>query len=92
MPDDNANIETAMCLWEAVQDGLQNNNPLVQRLIDEAGTVAARFTVASWIPECEAEWEKVKDDFDQPFDWEFCPAFLQRKLEGRYAQPSDPPR
>lgn len=81
-----ANAETAMCLWEAVQDGLRANEPLAVALIEEAGTVEARHTVIGWIAECEAEWEAARESDSEivPYDWGHCPAFLQRKLEERF--------
>jgi hypothetical protein len=75
-------IETAMCLWEAVQDGLRRDDPLFKALIEEGGTCAARHTVASWIAECDSAWE-ASEQVDC-FDWDFVPVFLRSKLEAHY--------
>lgn len=84
-----ANMETAMCLWEAVQDGLrtETQDALCVALIEESGTAEARHTVISWVPECEAEWEAAREAGTEavPYDWEHCPAFLARKLAERFA-------
>jgi hypothetical protein len=81
-----ANMETAMCLWEAVQDLLGSNDPLAQALIEEAGTPSARHVVIAWVEECKAAWEEARaaGTEQEPYDWEHCPAFLKRKLSERY--------
>lgn len=81
------NVETAMCLWEAALE-LRNrpyNDPghiLVERFIEPIGTAQARLEVINWVPECEAEWNAacVTGTELVPYDWEHCPAFLERKL------------
>lgn len=88
-----ANMETAMCLWEAVQDLLNAENdvilhPLAVRLVEEDGACSARHTVIGWVEECEAEWEasrKASTEIE-PYDWEHCPAFLARKLKHRFQE------
>jgi len=83
-----ANLETAMCLWEGVQDLLRQDDPLARALVEEDGTSSARHTVMAWIEECEAEWEAARKGGTElvPYDWEHCPAFLARKLADRFPE------
>ena len=41
-----------------------------------------RHAVMTLIADCEREWEEARDrDEDHsPYDWEWCPAFLERNL------------
>lgn len=91
MPYTDANLETGMCLWEAVIEALLGQggpqlHTLAELLIEEQGTPAARHTVMAWIEECEAEWEASREAGTEliPYDWEHCPAFLARKLAERF--------
>lgn len=83
-----ANLETAMCLWEALQEQLAGGEleQLARAFVEDAGTIAARHTVGSWIEECEAEWQSGRlagiEDF--PYDWEHCPRFVARKLREQF--------
>jgi hypothetical protein len=83
-----ANMETAMCLWEALQELLGGGplEPLARALVDEDGTPPARHVVIGWVDECEAAWEadRAAQVETAPYDWEHCPAFLERKLRERY--------
>lgn len=87
-----ANMETAMCLWEAVTELLLGKKggemqTLAERLIEEEGTPVARLTVIGWVLECEAEFTTAQDKGEaaEPYDWEHCPTFLERKLRERFA-------
>ena len=75
-----ANLETGMCLWEAMLE--IRDRPDVAARFDEVGTVAMRHAVMTLIADCEREWEEARDrDEDHsPYDWEWCPAFLERNL------------
>lgn len=86
MPITVANLETAMCLWEAVLDLRLTGDLRAEALIDEAGTSGARHTVLSWIDQCEDVWEQSRAEGIEliPYDWEHCPAFLSAKLDARY--------
>lgn len=92
-----ANVETAMCLWEAALElrnyptaGIpaknytpkERSSVLLDNLWERDGTVTMRHTIISWVPECEAEWEADREKGTElvPYDWEHCPAFLERKL------------
>lgn len=90
-----ANLETAMCLWEAVLDmraALDHatlDDPRLPTLkaldseFEKYGTSAMRNHVASWVEECEAAWEADQAAGTElvPYDWEHCPAFVMRKLK-----------
>lgn len=75
-----ANLETAMCLWEAMLEIRDRSN--VAARFDAVGTVAMRHAVMTLIADCEREWEEARDrDEDHsPYDWEWCPAFLERNF------------
>jgi hypothetical protein len=77
-----ANVETAMCLWEAFLSALGDDDARAREFIDPIGAVEARHTIISWVAECEAAWEADRAAGTElvPYDWEHCPAFLERKL------------
>lgn len=83
-----SNVETAMCLWEAFLEFLSQQEPQACALTEIDGIRHARTVVMGWAHECDAAWEeaRVNGTADDPFDWEFCPNFLTRKLMQRYAQ------
>lgn len=82
------NMETAMCLWEAVMEA--RNKPLtdplrqqVDSFIEPLGTAEARLAVIDWVPACEAEWDAMDEDEREaalPYDWGHCSDFVARKL------------
>ena len=75
-----ANLETAICLWEALLE--IRDRPDVAARFDEVGTVAMRHALMTLIADCEREWEdaRARDEDHSPYDWEWCPAFLERNL------------
>ncbi|WP_031293677.1 hypothetical protein [Sphingobium sp. HDIP04] len=75
-----ANLETAMCLWEAMLE--IRDRPDIAARFEEVGTVAMRHAVMTLIADCEREWEAARgrDEDHSPYDWEWCPAFLERNL------------
>lgn len=79
-----ANLETAMCLWEAFLEPTDNIGieALKRGLTDLNGTSAVRHMVISWVDECERAWEIDRDlgRENVPYDWGHCPAFLKEKL------------
>lgn len=91
MPYTTANLETAMCLWEALLADLAKDDPQAVALIERDGTPAARHTVISWVEECEAEWEadRAAHRENEPYDWEHCPLFLSRKLNDLFPDLAD---
>lgn len=78
-----ANVETAMCLWEALDAERNNPNSLARQFTEALGAVEARHTVIGWVEECEAEWEADRKNGteQEPYDWGHCPGFLARKLK-----------
>lgn len=79
-----ANLETAMCLWEAMLE-IRAGGELAthaEAFIVAEGTSAARYYVGQWVEECEKSWEadRAKGTEAVPYDWEHCPRFVARKL------------
>lgn len=76
-----ANVETAMCLWEAYVsgDGLDDETKAtLEAYREEHGTVILRHHIIALVEACEAQWEadRVAGTEQVPYDWEHCPAFL----------------
>lgn len=89
-----ANLETAMCLWEAALD-LRDRLPALSAEWEAHGTVALRHRLISLVPACEKAWEDARAAGTEqvPYDWEHCPAFLisefgplveRRSVDGPY--------
>lgn len=81
-----ANVETAMCLWEALLE-IRDSDTAARAWFEAEGTVSMRHVVISWVPECEAKWEADEAAGTPlvPYDWEHCPDFVRRKLTERAA-------
>jgi hypothetical protein len=62
---------------------MKDSDPRVDEWLANAGYNEVRFEVIRWVPECDAEWDKVSCDgnYQGSFDWEFCPDFVLKKLE-----------
>jgi hypothetical protein len=82
-----ASLETAACIWEAVleilnggagQKGLRHQ---AQRIREKMGTNGLRLAALRWVDLVDEEWAKVKDTYDQPFDWEFVPDWIARNID-----------
>lgn len=77
-----ANIETAMCLWEAYVDGTlsEDAKAKAEAYRQERGTPQLRHAIMSAIEPCEKAWEAGRDTDTEcePYDWEHCPHFLSR--------------
>lgn len=73
-----ANLETGMCLWEAMLE-IRDRADIAARF-EDVGTVAMRHAVMTLIADCEREWEAARnlDEDHSPYDWEWCPSFLER--------------
>ncbi|MCZ0866500.1 hypothetical protein O0V09_14910 [Dasania sp. GY-19] len=71
---------TAMCIWEALLErmsGKDCDNVYSQKR-EEVGACEMRSIVLHLLaPAVEAAYEVVKDEYQDPFDWEFVPAFLE---------------
>ena len=71
---------TAMCIWEALLErmsGKDCDNVYSQKR-EEVGACEMRSIVLHLLaPADEAAYEVVKDEYQDPFDWEFVPAFLE---------------
>src|SRR3546814_1747441 len=59
------------------------SSDLFRREWQDMGTVHMRVTVSGWAEECERDWKRAHDagEFDEPFDWEWCPRWLAQRSE-----------
>lgn len=71
---------TAMCIWEALLErmsGKDCDNVYSQKR-EEVGACEMRSIVLHLLaPAVETAYEVVKDEYQDPFDWEFVPSFLE---------------
>lgn len=80
-------LETAACLWEVVLEILNGGASYIglraqaQRIRENMGTSALRLTVLRWTELVDADWAKVKDEYEQPFDWEFVPTWIAHNID-----------
>lgn len=91
-------MEAGACLWEAAmefQDRWQKDGPSVNAPYKTAflaewgtcGTADMRSRILDMAEACHREWDAAIDagEFDESFDWEWCPAWLAGQLEKRWA-------
>jgi hypothetical protein len=75
-------IDAAMCLWEAA---LEDRSELaaLDAYMDVHGAEETRRQIASLAEACHTEWEAATEagDFDQCFDWEWCPHWLATRVQ-----------
>lgn len=80
-------LETAACIWEAVLDilnggaGQKGLRHEAQRIREAIGTAELRVLVLRWVDLVDAEWAKVRDTYDGPFDSEFVPDWIARNID-----------
>ena len=71
---------TAMCIWETLLErmsGKDCDNVYSQKR-EVVGACEMRSIILHLLaPAVEAAYEAVKDEYQDPFDWEFVPAFLE---------------
>lgn len=99
-PDElRAALFNAACLWEAAQDAANRAGAYghagAKEYLGNAGACEARETIAALALELEAAWHSLDDDARDgwacPFDWEFAPAWLARRMGWEEGDPcSDP--
>lgn len=77
-----SNVETALCLWEAVLEATMNDH--VPRWLEvyrgDEGTFAARQLMMHLASDVDDLWDSLGEDpaaIVGAFDWEFCPAVLE---------------
>lgn len=71
---------TAMCIWEALLERLsgKDSENVYSQKREEVGACELRSIVLHLLaPAVEAAYDVVKDEYQDPFDWEFVPAFLE---------------
>lgn len=82
-------VITAMCLWEAViddecrGDNLVNSNIKLRREL--VGTCQLREEIMHLAPFVNKAYDAIKYQYDEVFDWEFVPRFLE-VLDGRVSK------
>lgn len=70
---------TAMCIWEALLECMSGKDcdDVYSQKREEVGACEMRSIVLHILaPAVEAAYNVVKDEYQDPFDWEFVPAFL----------------
>lgn len=83
---DTARLEAVACMWEAVLDmlssggGIKGKRAQVEKARERIGTSALRLTIIGFADELEADWQHVKDDYPEPFDWSFVPGWLAHNV------------
>jgi hypothetical protein len=80
-PITEANVETAMALWEAALE-LRDELPALDEAWEEVGTAQFRHTIIAMVPACEKAWEDARETETEhePYDWEHCPRFLRAQF------------
>lgn len=80
--------EAAACLWEAALEGLTVGTgvwDMARAEQERDGTSVFRMGIIGWAEDVHRAWEAaVRDGYDAPFDWDFVPAWLERKLASQY--------
>lgn len=80
-------LETAACIWEAVLEilnggaGHKGLRVQAQRIRENIGTAELRSVALRWTELVDAAWEKVKDSYSGPFDWEFVPEWIAQNID-----------
>ena len=92
-------LHSAACLWEAAEN--MRNTPGAfghegaRLFIARNGACEARVQIAALACEAESAWDSLSDDARDgwacPFDWEFVPAWLARRMGWEEGQPCDDP-
>ena len=73
--------ETAACPWGAYLSFSRILSAAIETHHDSFGLAAHRRLVIELVPECELAYQvAVVNGYDEPFDLEFCPAFLLQWL------------
>lgn len=84
---DATSLETAACIWEAVlhilhcggsEKGLRFK---VERIRENIGTAELRRIALRWTELVDAAWEKVKETYSGPFDWQFVPEWISENID-----------
>jgi hypothetical protein len=83
-------VDSALCLWEALIDlhCSEQDNP-ISHAFDANGYSAMRNRAMGWAEQCHNDWVAVHPhDFDDPFDWEWCPKWLLERID--WSDPAHP--
>ena len=89
----------AGCLWESACDARDNENAPghegAKAYLGGAGACESRGFITSLASEVEAAWNSLSDDARDgwacPFDWEFCPWWLARRMGWEEGDPCADP-
>lgn len=73
-------LEAALCLFEEFLRS-PKEYPELESLRERVGMASLRmeFAGTQLLEACDRGWSILSEehDYDNPFDWEYCPAFLQ---------------
>jgi hypothetical protein len=71
-------IETALCIWEAMLDLRSSGEaPKMQVVWDDMGTTFMRIMSIDLVAPVQAIWDGIPDgDFCDTYDWDFVPACM----------------
>lgn len=72
-------LEAGACMWEHVLDRLRRGNRGPWHEYKDAyGMAALRATVIRHAPTLQEAYERAVDNgYDQPFDWEYVPKYME---------------
>lgn len=75
-------MDAAMCLMEAFFQ-LPDSDPRRSNFLPNHGIAVVRDRVATAASLCHQTWLWLheRDDYDECFDWDFCPVFLDRCMD-----------
>lgn len=72
-------VEAAMCLWEAVIDAPARHEVFKKHKDYQGAAVLRMQMLEKYAKPCHDLWDAA--EFDEPFDWEWCPAFLDIAID-----------
>jgi hypothetical protein len=73
--------EDAMCLWEAILD-TKSDIPDLAEYFETKGTAEVRMEVLNLVDTLSAAYLLATDnDYDECFDWDFCPWFVMNCID-----------
>jgi hypothetical protein len=83
-----SNPITAMCLWEAWLERIRLGDSTAEEL---GGAAEARSLMCKLAVPCDACWTVASEqyEYDDPFDWEFVPAWLDMLFSKSTCQDPD---
>lgn len=71
-------VYTALCLWERALE-MRGEIP-AQSTFDYIGYCQVRSHIIELAEFCWKDFEKIREDYDDSFDWEFVPKWMSENL------------